>query len=298
MIEVVDITKEYDDVVALKGVSLELQKGEVMALVGPNGSGKSTLFRIFLGLLKPTKGTVLINGHEPSEQEWAEFKAKIGYMPERIVFYDNLTGEETLRLFAKVKGCDLESMREVITTILPEDVLKRKVGGYSKGMKQRLNFAQAIINDPEILFLDEPTSGLDPVGARQFYEILQQMRARKPLTVLLSTHILGQIEGRVDRIAILKNGHLLSCGRLEEFFRNLSLPVRLTLSVKEKDSQLESLIKQYGGSELTYKNGFLLAKVPYENKMALLKVLLQRLDRVEDLSFTEPSLEEVFFGLH
>lgn len=293
-----DISKSYGQIQALNAVSIEVKEGEVLGLVGPNGSGKSTMLKIMLGISRPAAGKVLVNGEELSEKRWKAFKKSVGYMPERVSFYDNLTGEETLKLFARIKGGNLSSIKNVIDRFLPDDVLRRKVGGYSKGMRQRLNLAQALVNEPDLLVLDEPTSGLDPVGTKEFYDILAEVRARKKLTVILSSHILAEIEDKTDRVAIIKNGSLKAIGRLEELCEGMKIPLRLSITIKQKDTFLEGLLKKEGADELWYKNGYLQASIRRENKLALISALLEEKDRFTDISIREPSLEEVFFGVH
>lgn len=297
--ELIDIVRHFGEVKALDGVSLKVEEGEVLGLVGPNGSGKSTLLKIMLGILRPTSGRLLVNGRELDERGWQEFRKRIGYMPERVSFYDNLTGRETLRLFARVKGCcSLDSTEDIVRRIVLEDALDRKVGGYSKGMRQRLNLAQAIINDPDLLVLDEHTSGLDPVGTREFYEILDAVRARKQLTVILSSHILAEIEEKIDRVAIIKNGGIKAIGSLEELYTGLRLPLKITVSLNGRDAALEELLGREGASGISYRDGFLHASVPREDKLRVLSVLMALEGRFADLSIREPNLEEVFFGVH
>jgi len=293
-----DIAKSYEQIKAVDAVTLEIKEGEALGLVGPNGAGKSTLLKIILGIARATSGKVLLNGEELSEGGWKEFKKTVGYMPERVSFYDNLTGQETLKLFARVKGGNLSSMKEVIARLLSDDVLKRKVGGYSKGMRQRLNLAQALVNEPGFLVLDEPTSGLDPVGTREFYDILEEVRGRKKLTVILSSHILAEIEDKTDRVAVMKNGSLKAIGRLEELCSGMKIPLRLFITVKRKDEFLERLLEKEGAVDLGYKNGYLHASIPRENKLELISAVMQEKDRFTDISIREPSLEEVFFGVH
>lgn len=294
-----DVSKSYGDIRALEGVTMEVREGEMLGLVGPNGSGKSTMLKVMLGIIRPTSGGVFIKGEDVSGKDWKEFKRSIGYMPERVSFYDNLTGKETLKLIARLKGGSLEAMSDVIGRLLSDDVLKRRVGDYSKGMRQRLNLAQALINDPDILVLDEPTSGLDPVGTREFYEILGEVGKRKSkLTVVLSSHILAEIEDKTDRIAIIKNGSLKAIGRLEELYRGLRLPLRITITVKRKDEVLEEILRREGAEDLGYKNGYLLASVPGESKMNILSAIMKEKERFVDVDVREPNLEEVFFGVH
>lgn len=296
-----DISKYYEEIKAVDAVSLEIKEGEVLGLVGPNGSGKSTLLKIMLGIIRPSSGKVLVNGEELSEKGWKEFKRSVGYMPERVSFYDNLTGKETLKLFARVKGVkggSLSGAYGVIQRILPEDVLQRKVGGFSKGMRQRLNLAQALLNEPDFLVLDEPTSGLDPLGTKEFYDTLEEVRTRKKLTVILSSHILAEIEDKTDRVAVMKNGSLKAIGRLEELYTGMKIPLRISITIRERDEVLEGLLKREGAIDLGYKNGYLHASVPRKNKLKVLSAIMEEKDRFVDLSIREPSLEEVFFGVH
>ncbi len=293
-----NVSKSYEQIDALNAVSLDVKEGEVLALVGPNGSGKSTMLKIMLGIIRPTSGKVLINGEELSGNGWKEFKKAVGYMPERVSFYDNLTGKETLKLFARVKGGQLSNIKDIINRLLSEDVLQRKVGGYSKGMRQRLNLAQALLNEPGFLVLDEPTSGLDPVGTKEFYDILDEVKERKKLTAILSSHILAEIEDKTDRVAVMKNGSLKAVGRVEELCEGMNIPLRLYITIKRKDEFLEEVLVNEGAVDLGYKNGYLLASIPRDNKLELISAIMREKDRFTDISIREPSLEEVFFGVH
>jgi len=298
MLKVQEVTKNYGPIRALDNISLEVREGEALGLVGPNGSGKTTILKIMLGILRPTSGTVVFRDRVLSEKDWKEFKRSVGYMPERVSFYDNLTGKETLKLFARVKGADTKRPREFILRILPEDLLRRKVGTYSKGMRQRLNLAQALVSEPGILVLDEPTSGLDPVAIREFYDILEEVRSARKLTVILSSHILAEIEDKTDRVAVMKNGSLKAIGRLEELYTGLNIPLGITIRTNSQDDVLEGVLKEAGATELTYKNGYLLANVPGDKKLSIISALMEEKDRFTDISIREPSLEEVFFGVH
>lgn len=299
MIEIIGISKNYGDIRALDSISFTIKEGEILGLVGPNGSGKSTLLRILAGILRPSSGKILIEGRELSERDWVSFKRRIGYMPERISFYDNLSGWEVLRLFARIKGVRFESIPDLLKGIVSEDFLRRRVGGYSKGMRQRLNLAQALVNDPDILILDEPTSGLDPVGTKDFYEALQAVREKKRLTVLLSSHILAEIEERVDRVAILKNGILKAIGSLPDLYTNLNLPFKLSiLPALSRNGTVEEVLKREGIKEIVKKDGYIFATVERSEKMRVLSALMEKRDSFVDLNVIEPSLEEVFFGIH
>jgi Cu-processing system ATP-binding protein len=298
MIEVKGISKSYGKVEALRSVSLEINKGEALGLVGPNGSGKSTLLRIILGIIKPTEGSVLVDGRELVSKDWKEFRRRLGYMPERISFYDNLTGLETLQLFARVKGVGKSRAQDVADGIITKDVLKRKVGQYSKGMLQRLNLAQALLGDPDLLVLDEPTSGLDPDGIMEFYRVINEAREKRDLTVILSSHILAEIENRITKVAVMKAGELKAIGKLEELYSKLDLPLNMIITLTKKDKSLEEELIKAGVIDISYRNGYLIANVPRDKKLKVLSSAMAREECFKDISLKEPSLEEVFFGLN
>lgn len=298
MLEFRNISKNFGEIKAVDAVSLEIKEGEMLGLVGPNGSGKSTLLKIMLGIAKPSSGKVIVNGGELTEKGWKDFRKRIGYMPERVSFYDNLTGTETLELFSRVKGGDAGIIGDILKKVGLEAVSDRRVGGYSKGMRQRLNMAQALLNDPDLLVLDEPTSGLDPVGTKEFYNILSDVRARKKLTVLLSSHILAEIEEKVDRVAVIKNGSIKAVGGLEELYTGLKLPLRISISISGRSEAIEELLKKEGAVDISYKDGYLRASVSREDKLRVLSAILERKGSFIDFSIREPNLEEVFFGIH
>jgi Cu-processing system ATP-binding protein len=298
MLELCDISKNFGDIKAVEAVSLKVREGEMLGLVGPNGSGKSTLLKIMLGISKPSSGRILLNSGELTEKGWRDFRKRIGYMPERVSFYDNLTGRETVELFAKVKGGNPLNAIDLLKKVGLENAVDRRVGGFSKGMRQRLNLAQALSNDPDFLVLDEPTSGLDPVGTKEFYKILSEVRERINLTVVLSSHILAEIEDKIDRVAVMKAGRLSAVGSLEDLYSGLNLPMRLHIIVKNRDVDMEALLRSEGATDMNYTDGHLTANVPREDKLRILSVIMDRKESVDDISLREPNLEEVFFGIH
>lgn len=298
MLELREISKNFGDVKAVDSVSLKMKEGEMLGLVGPNGSGKSTLLKIMLGIVKPSSGNVLFSGKELAERDWKEIRKRIGYMPERVNFYDNLTGKETLELFARIKGGNLNNISELLKKVGLENAVDRRVGGYSKGMRQRLNLAQALSNDPDFLVLDEPTSGLDPVGTKEFYNILDDVRTRKKLTVILSSHILAEIEDKIDRVAVLKSGFLRAVGSLEELYSGFNLPLKISITLKEKNETLIELLKREGAMDIGHKDGYITASIQREDKLRLLSAVMEKKESFIDLSIREPNLEEVFFGIH
>lgn len=203
-------------VVAVKDLSLDVEPGQVYGLLGPNGSGKSTTMKIVLGLVSPTAGGTQIFGRDSSEVESRE---EVGFLPENPYFYKFLTGEETLHFFGKLCGLRGAKLRERASELLAlvrlENARDRRLGGYSKGMLQRIGLAQALIQNPRLLVLDEPTAGVDPAGSREIRDLILDFKTRG-ITVLLCSHLLSQVQEICDRIGILHQGVLVREGRLEE----------------------------------------------------------------------------------
>src|SRR5581483_4649548 len=211
MIEADGVGKTYGKHVALKGLTLKVEAGEVFGLLGPNGAGKSTLTKIFCGLLTPTEGRASVAGHDVTRHAGAA-KRTIGYLPDRVPVYRSMTARETLHLFARLQGIPraerearVEAMLDLVNL---KDVDRRPVGGFSKGMTQRLGIARALLHDPKVLFFDEPASGLDPTGRREIRALLQTLAAEKR-TVFLCSHDLAEVQAVCRRIGFLRKGELV-----------------------------------------------------------------------------------------
>ena len=225
------VSKRYGAKEVLHGVDLGVDAGECVALIGHNGAGKTTLLKLLLGLTRPSSGSVRVEGQDPVSARSAAARRGIGYLPESVAFYDAMTGREVLTFYARLKGEPLGACTDILARVGLAEAATRRVGTYSKGMRQRLGLAQALLGEPRLLFLDEPTTGLDPSSRRQFYELIQEVRGRQA-TVLLSSHALGEIEGSVDRMAIMKEGRLVAFGTLDELRRAAKLPVRIRVAVQ------------------------------------------------------------------
>lgn len=201
---------------AVKNLSLEVEAGQVYGLLGPNGSGKSTTMKIVLGLVTPTSGRTEIFGRDSRRVESRE---DVGFLPENPYFYKFLTGEETLLFYGKICGLSGAKLRERAKELLAlvglESAAQRRIGGYSKGMLQRIGLAQALVQEPRLLVLDEPTAGVDPAGSREIRDLILDFKKRG-ITVLLCSHLLGQVQEICDRIGILHQGVLVREGRLDE----------------------------------------------------------------------------------
>jgi ABC-2 type transport system ATP-binding protein len=224
VIDIVDLTKDYEvgflkkrKVRALNQLNLEVRRGEIFGFLGPNGAGKTTTLKLLMRLIYPTRGSARILG-KPIED--VSTRARIGYLPENPYFYDYLSGRELLEYTAALFGVPSEQAtargKELLSLVgLDSERANRQLRKYSKGMLQRIGIAQALVNDPEIVFMDEPMSGLDPIGRREVRDLLLALRAQGK-TVFFSSHILSDVEALCDRAAILSRGKLLRCGTVHE----------------------------------------------------------------------------------
>ena len=298
------VGKRYGTLQVVEDVDLDVARGELFGLIGHNGAGKSTLFRMMLGLLPASRGELRIAGCLVGARAFRAVRRRIGYLPENLVLYDNLSGLETLRFFARLKGVPPAGCAALLERVGLGAAAARPVREYSKGMRQRLGFAQALLGDPEVLFLDEPSNGLDPAAIRDFYAELQALRARGA-TVLISSHILAELQQRVDRLAILSGGRVQAQGSVDALRQRLALPLtlRLRLDGDATDAARAPLLAQLRTRlpELEPAPGAapdeLLLRCPRPQKMAALAAVQGLGQRLLDLQILEPSLEDLFFDL-
>lgn len=224
IIELDQITKRYKNHTAVDHLSLSINKGEVFGLLGPNGAGKTTTILMILGLTEPTSGSVRVAGID-STRHPIEVKRKVGYLPDNVGFYNNMSGLDNLLFTAKLNGMEKEEAQERALSLLKrvglEDAGNKKVGEYSRGMRQRLGLADVLMKNPEIIILDEPTLGIDPEGVRDFLELIKNLNKTEKITVILSSHHLHQVQQVCDRVGIFVEGKLLAQGNLEELVEQL-----------------------------------------------------------------------------
>ncbi|WP_123534717.1 ABC transporter ATP-binding protein [Halosimplex salinum] len=226
MIEVTDVTKRYGGVVALDGVSLSVPDGASLGLVGTNGAGKTTLFRLLVGHETPDAGTVRVAGVDPTAG--TRVRERVGYLPEDAGFQPALTGSEVLGYYADMSGVEAPRVETLLSVVGLEGAGDRRVGGYSNGMNRRLGLATALLGDPDVLLLDEPTAGLDPGGVDAFNRVVERVREERDVTVVLSTHVLSEVEALCDRVAVLDDGQLRTVGTVEEVVRAAGDAVTIT----------------------------------------------------------------------
>src|SRR5690606_8900376 len=210
-----EVTRRYCDVVAVRVVTLVLYAGDATAVVGHNGAGKTTLVKLLLGLVRPDEGTVRVSGVDPAGARGAEARRTLGFLPENVAFHGAMTGSELMAFYAGLKRHSPARNRELLSLVGIADAAGRRVSTYSKGMRQRLGIAQALIGEPRLLLFDEPTSGLDPASRIDVFNTIDMLRG-SGATVLVSTHALAEVENRVDRVAVMHRGSLLAAGTLEQ----------------------------------------------------------------------------------
>ncbi len=294
VIEVRGIAKHFGQTRAVDGVDLTVREGELLGLIGHNGAGKTTLLKLMLGLLPATAGDIRIRGEPVRGEAFRRVRRQIGYLPESVALYDHLTGLETMRFFARLKGADKASCPALLDRVGLAAAARRPVGEYSKGMKQRLAFAQALLGSPRILFLDEPTNGLDPQGIREFYEIVRALR-ESGTTALLSSHILAEIQQRVDRLALMDAGRIRALGTVQGLREALNLP--LAIQVTLHNGAEGALRRVLPGTEIIRVAGSIAhLRCARTQKMHVLNALSGLGQEIVDIHIEEPSLEEVFLG--
>ena len=223
------VKKSYGAVRALRDVSFDLGAGRLNALVGHNGAGKTTLIKLMLGLIRADHGAIRVLNEDPAAGEFSA-RRQLGYLPENVAFNAALTGRETLAFYARLKQIKPASAWPLLDRVGLTDAADRRVGTYSKGMRQRLGLAQALLGRPRVLLLDEPTTGLDPALRQTFYEILSELRD-DGATVLISSHALNELEDRAEHVLIMNRGVLVAQGTLAELRSISQLPIRVSLDL-------------------------------------------------------------------
>jgi len=281
-----NVSRRFKDVEALRGVSLDVGPGEKVALLGHNGAGKTTLFRIILGFLRADGGHVCINGQPPGSRL---ARRDVSYLPESVAFPKMLTGREIVSFYAKLKNTDADEADRALEKVDLAAVADRRCGGYSKGMRQRLGLAQAIVGSPKLMLLDEPTSGLDPISRQRFYSLIGEI-AGNGTAVLLSSHGLSELALETDRVAILRKGEVVANGSLAELQRSANLPIRIR--VRSNSSHVESVHSRFGGERINGESVEFDCAGP--DKMDRLSAISRLGNAVSDVEISSPSLDEVY----
>ncbi|MEQ1576036.1 MAG: ABC transporter ATP-binding protein [Hyphomicrobium sp.] len=282
--------KDYGGNTVLDGVSLNIPEGKCLALIGHNGAGKTTLMKLMLGLIHPTHGRVEVLGVNPAAGGKA-LRQKLGFLPENVAFHDELTGEGTLAFYARLKGVEPEQSSRLLERVGLTNAASRRVKTYSKGMRQRLGLAQALLGEPKLLLLDEPTTGLDPLLRQEFFQIIRELTAAGT-TVVLSSHILTELEARTDLTAILRDGRLAAFGDLDTLRRQAELQV--TVRVRGDAPAIARKLNGAFHKTVGADHAFIDIDCLPSQKMALLRTLSGFGDLCSDLDVRPPSLDDLY----
>ncbi len=290
------VRKHFGPIHAVDGVDLDIRAGELFGLIGHNGAGKTTMFRMMLGLTPASAGEIRIDGALVTGADFRAVRRRVGYLPENVVLYDNLTALETLHFFARLKGVSPADSGAILERVGLGQAARRRVREYSKGMRQRLGFAQALLGKPRLLFLDEPTNGLDPEAIRGFYAILRQLKS-EGVTMVITSHILAEIQERVDRLAIMTAGKVQASGTVQALREQMDLPLWFSVRVAPEDFEaVRTALGHLPVGAIEARDGHVAVQCRRESKMAVIEALATLDGRVRDIDVREPSLEDVFFG--
>ena len=288
-VEIQGVSQRYGSMTVLHDLNLNLGEGEVLGLFGHNGAGKTTSMKLILGLLAPSEGQVKVLGRALNDPQ---VRRQLGYLPENVTFYPQLSGRETLRHFARLKGAALSQVDELLEQVGLAHAADRRVKTYSKGMRQRLGLAQALLGEPKLLLLDEPTVGLDPIATQDLYLLIDRLRQRGT-SIILCSHVLPGVEAHINRAAILAKGRLQAVGSLSQLRAEAGLPVRIRASgISERDSWLQRWTDA-GHSARGLSETSLEVVAINGHKLVLLRQLLGE-SEPEDIEIHQPSLEDLY----
>jgi ABC-type multidrug transport system ATPase subunit len=288
------LTKRYGRRVAVDSLSLRVERGDIYGFLGPNGAGKSTTLRMLLGLITPTAGVIRLLGHG-SGRDYLRARARVGAIVETPAFYENFSARRNLHMLASLSGgAPRARVEEVLEIVGLRARAHEPVRVYSYGMRQRLGIAQALLPAPELVILDEPTNGLDPQGIRQVRQLIQRLREELKLTVLLSSHLLAEVEQLCDRVGIINEGHLLYEGSLTELIAPVSI-----YKLRVDQTEIAAHLLTQDSSVRIESNGTdaLFVCTQAERIPALNALLVAHGIKVFELTPRQQTLEDVFLSL-
>ncbi|MFB6146200.1 MAG: ABC transporter ATP-binding protein [Halobacteriaceae archaeon] len=295
-IEATEVCKQYGDVTALDGVDLQVESGVTFGLLGTNGAGKTTLFKLLIGHLAPDGGRLSVAGCDV-ERAGRSVRRDVGYLPEHAGFPDHLTGREVLRYHARMRGLGDRTGR--IETVLDRVGLAadadRRTAGYSKGMGRRLGLATALLPKPSILLLDEPTAGLDPLGIADLHRVVDDLRAESGLTVVLSSHVMAEVETLCDRAALLHDGEVIAAGSVGDLVGRFggTVTVRVWLDSPDQRETVVAIARDHECDPAAVHEGRVDVDCPTGAAPALLSALVDEID-LDGYEVREPGLTRVF----
>ncbi|EMA14290.1 ABC transporter ATP-binding protein [Haloarcula marismortui ATCC 33799] len=298
MIDVDDVSKAYGDVQALDGLSLSVEQGATLGVFGTNGAGKTTLFKLLVGLNRPDAGSVSVAGADPTDG--TTVRERVRYLPEHAGFPPSLTGREILSFHARMRSVPREDrahhVERILHTVGLADAADRRVGGYSNGMNRRLGLGTALVGEPAVLILDEPTAGLDPDGIRAFHEVVESLAAETDVTIIFSSHALGEIQRLCSEAVIIADGQVATAGPVEELRRAAADEVTVSLSLAS-EAVASDVAAELQGSEaaasVTRTGADVTARTTPADAYDLLTAVGEGYD-IDRFEVREPGLEAAF----
>jgi ABC-2 type transport system ATP-binding protein len=298
------LSRQFGEIVAVDQLTLEIQTGEIFGFLGHNGAGKTTTVRLLNGILDPTAGSAQVLGLDPRTNGPA-LRRRTGVLTETPSLDERLTGRENLEIYADLYSVPQARVHSQVAQLLERaelgDRADEKVGDYSKGMKQRLALARALVHRPELLFLDEPTSGLDPVATRRVHELITRLSHEEQRTIFLCTHNLAEAQKLCDRVAVLEHGRLVALGTPAELARQVGGSQRLEIEIAPESlvAALDTLRDQFPQAQPAHEDATIyLVGVERGAIPDLVAALVGAGVRVFRVAAQEPSLEDVYFALH
>jgi Cu-processing system ATP-binding protein len=279
----------YKQTQVLFDINLTINKGQSVAIVGHNGAGKTTLIKLLIGVLQPSSGAI-------NSIEYVQTN-KLSFMPEHNALYSHLSGIELMRYFAKLKGVEPSNINEILKLVEIDFAAHKKISQYSKGMKQRLMLAQALLSDPEILILDEPYSGLDPNSKRLFSRILQNLSVKNK-SIILSSHTLEGLSDIVDNVIFIKKGRVTLSGKIKTIIKNLGLNDKMQLTL-DKGVSADEIIKSVQSliTSHTLLNNELILLYKTINNIALLKIIVN-ITSIQDIVITKANVNDAYYHIY
>lgn len=303
VIEIEHLTRAFGNHKAVNDLTLEVSSGEIFGFLGHNGAGKTTTVRLLNGLLEPTSGHARVLGLDPVTQGTA-LRRRTGVLTETPSLDDRMSAFENLAMYAAIYGLSRATARARINQLLTvfglEERAKERVSGFSKGMKQRLALARALVHQPDLIFLDEPASGLDPVVTRHLHELILHLSRNEGKTIFLCTHNLGEAQKLCQRVAVLQQGRLLALGTPSELARNFVSEIHLKLEIDPSQVNLAGaiLMRFTTGTPVLEASGLAVAGIMHDQIPDVIAALVAEGVRIYSVEHDEPNLEEVYFALH
>ncbi len=295
MIKTENLTKVYNGNKAVDNLNLEIAEGDIFGFLGPNGAGKSTTILMLVGMIEPTDGKCFINDLEVARNP-IKVKEIIGYLPENVGFYGNMTAEQNLdyfaRFYATMDANERKKRIEELLELVQLDGVSQKVGGYSRGMTQRLGFAQALLNNPEVILLDEPTTNLDPEGVVQLRQTLKKL-SDEGKTIFFSSHILAEVAQVCNTIGIISNGTLIERGTLDEIKTKLDVRKTVKIIVETTNEDIPK-IEHENIVNVEYKGRRAVIEAKSDIREDISRYLVENNIGIKELRIEEPTLEDIF----